>query len=205
MPKRRLRGGPGRGKIGKIGKTKALSLTAHAAAAAAAQASVGGTPASGSYGGDGVNGTTGKGLALAPRKRKAVELGHTSTHPMKTFHSPRKEEEQRRQLEAEFVEAFKRRHSLRLKLGDVEKQILDLEKGYLREFSTSVGNAIQGYNFDFLADKSPDNADTDKATLPSVEDLLKSEGCLIFSKSSTTSTVNELVQVLPPKCSPNKK
>ena len=95
-------------------------------------------------------GAAGAGTSGEPH---AIKLGVPTTTPMKTFHSPRKEEEQRRQLEADFVQAFRKRHMLRQKLGDVEKQILDLEKHYFREFSTSSGNALQGYNFDFLAEK----------------------------------------------------
>ncbi|UPR04938.1 hypothetical protein HOP50_18g82830 [Chloropicon primus] len=76
----------------------------------------------------------------------------TPMTPMKSFHSPRKEEEQRRQLESEFIQTFRRRHSLRQKLVDVEKQIYDLERHYHTEFNTRVGNGMEGYSFDFLAE-----------------------------------------------------
>ena len=66
------------------------------------------------------------------------------------YHERRKEEEQRRQLEADFVQTFRRRHTLRHKLAEVERQIYDLERGYRFEvlegcgFLAGSGSSRQG-------------------------------------------------------------
>ncbi len=111
-------------------------------------------------GGGGVG--RGGGAASASQISLAPGRGVAKIPARSSFHSPRKEEELRRNHEKELIDEARKKQALKAKLTEVEKQIFDLERNYLATFDRSQGNAITGYDFSFLA--APAKPDDDVGT-----------------------------------------
>ena len=124
---------------------------------------------------------------------KSAQAEASGASGIKTFHSPRKEEEQRRQLEAEFIQTFAKRHHLKQKLVAVESQILDLEQqGYSSFGFLEDIRGVAGGGGGSGGDGSTKGAEGAGASVEAPAQ--KREASFLFSVSSTSSPLH-----FPPK------